>query len=75
MVARHEHERLADSHDAAHQRGLERAAAVGQVADEEDRPVGGGALEDREVEDVVVEVGGDREARPVLERGAVRRAR
>ena len=52
-------------------RGLDRAAAVGQVAGEEDGALGGGPLEDRDRDDVVVEVRGEREARAVLERGAV----
>ena len=50
---------------------LDRAAAVGQVAGEEDGALGGGPLEDRDRDDVVVEVRGEREARAVLERGAV----
>ena len=51
--------------------GLDRAAAVGQVAGEEDGTLGGGPLEDRDRDDVVVEVRCEREARAVLERGAV----
>ena len=73
MVARHEHERLAGADDAPDQRRLDRAAAVGQVAGEEHRAARGRALEDREREHVVVQVRGERQPRPVLERGPVGR--
>ena len=73
VVARHEHERLAGANDPADQRGLERAAAVGQVADEEHGPARGRSLEDRQREDVVVQIRGDGQPRAVLERGPVGR--
>ena len=71
VVAGHEHERLAGAHDAPHERGLDRAAAVGHVAGEEHRPARGRALEDPDRDDVVVQVAREREARAVLERGTV----
>ena len=64
---------LPDLRHARDQRGLERRAAVGQVAGEEDGPVAGGALEDRQRDDVVVQVRGDRDARRALDRRAVGR--
>ena len=71
VVAGDEHERAAGVDDAADDACLHRTAAVGQVAGEEDGALGGGPLEDRDRDDVVVEVRGEREARAVLERGAV----
>ena len=63
MVARDEHERPPGAHDPPHHAGLQRRAAVGQVAGEQHRAVVGRALEDRDRQRVVVQVRGDREAR------------
>ena len=59
--------------DAGDQRGLERRAAVGQVAGEQHRAVPGGPFQDRQRDHVVVQVGGDRHARPPLHRRAAGR--
>jgi hypothetical protein len=65
VVARDEHERLAGAHDPPHDPDLQRRAAVGHVTREQDGPARGGALEDRDRERVVVQVGGDGQPRGV----------
>ncbi len=68
MVAGDEHERVAEVGHPAHDLGLQRRAAVGEVAGEEQRVLAGRSFQDRLREEVVVEVGGDRDARTVRER-------
>ena len=75
MVAGNEHERLADAGDAVDEPRLERRAAIREVAGEEQRAAVRRPLEDRQREEVVVQVGRDRDRRPVDERRALRRSR
>ena len=61
VVARHEHERVADVGDPPREPRLERRAARGEVAGEEQRAAPHGALERGQREQVVVQVRGERE--------------
>ena len=75
VVAGHEHEPRAGVHDPAGELGLQRRAAVGEVADEEQRRPARDALQRRHREQVVVQVRGDGDLRAPAERRAVGRRR
>ena len=72
VVAGHEHEHRARADDLLHERALQRRAAIGEVAHEQQRAVARGALERRQRDDVVVQVRRDGQARqPRAERRAI----
>ena len=62
VVSRDEHERVPEPYDPKHQRELERRAARGEIACEEERPRADCAVERGKSEQVVVQVRRDDEA-------------